>query len=470
MFHNLQKQMPNLEGSDFSFFLERAFMEVNPHTKFQKNWHIDVIAQHLCMVTEGKIKRLIINVPPRSLKSFCINVAWPAWILGNDPSARIISASYSQHLSNKHSLDCRHLINSPMFGSLFPDLKLTKDQNAKAKFITTARGYRFSTSVTGSTTGEGGNILIVDDPHNAAHIHSPIKRKAVHTWFQQSFSSRLDDKKEGAIVVVMQRLHQDDLTGFLLQEDNNGWFNLNIPAISEHELKYCESSKSYLFHSGQILHKDREGVEEIDRAKQELGNFAFAAQYLQNPVASGGNMLHKNWLNYYESLPEAGNIILSWDTAIKAGSDHSYSVCSCWLQHDNRHYLLEVIRNRYEYPELRKKMIELARKYRPLAILIEDKASGQSLLQDLKREINFALIGIKPKADKITRFAATTPIFEAGRVFLPKKAEWLDAYVNELTSFPSCSHDDQADSTSQYLNYYSKNQRRKAKSRQLYII
>ncbi len=445
----------SLSRTNFLYFLKQAFPIINPGIKYLANWHIAVIADHLERVSRGEIKRLIINVPPRSLKSFCTSIAWPAWLLGQNPSQRIIVASYSHHLSYKHALDCRHLIKSKFYQQLFPRFTISKDQNQRNKFITSKRGFRFATSIGGATTGEGGDILIIDDPHNALHIHSVTKRKNVQRWFQQSFSTRLDDKKNGAIVIVMQRLHHEDLTGFLLETQNGIWQQLIIPAIASEDQIYYEGANIHYFKTGDLLHQTRESNIEIERAKLELGSYAFAAQYLQQPIVSGVGMIKPEWLNHFDEtqLPKFLSIVLSWDTAIKTGENNSFSVCTCWGETQSSFYLLEVIRKRLEYPELKREIIFAAEKWNPLVTLIEDKASGQTLIQDLQRETNLPIIAMKVIKDKTTRFARITPLFEAGRVLIAKTAPWRVDYETEILSFPGSVHSDQADSTSQYFNY-----------------
>lgn len=259
-----------LAQKNFYYFLEQAFSIVNPGEEFCSNWHIAVMADYLARVERGEITRLIINVPPRSLKSICASVAFPAWLLGRNPSTKIIIASYNNHLSYKHALDCRHLIRSNFYKDIFPDMVVSNDQDQKYKFITSMRGSRFATSVGGTITGEGGNVLIVDDPHNALDVYSQIKRQNVHRWFRQSFASRLDDKKKGAIIIVMQRLHHDDLTGFLLDNQPKSWHHLMIPAISPEDRTYYDGGYAHYYKEGEILHQDREGQEEIERAKSGI--------------------------------------------------------------------------------------------------------------------------------------------------------------------------------------------------------
>lgn len=440
------------------FFIREAFKIINPGTEFADNWHVSLVAEYLEAVTKGDIKRLIINIPPRALKSTCISICWPAWLLGNEPSRRIICSSYSQNLSNKLSLDCRHLMRSGFFGKVFPDVSILPGQNQKNKFVTNMMGFRLASSTSGTITGEGGNFLIVDDPHNAVDVNSAKKREKVIAWFQQSFSSRLDDKNNGVIIVVMQRLHVDDLTGFLLSnKTSNNWHLLKIPLMPLSKIIYKINNFVHIFKEGDLLHSERDVQNEIERMKGELGSQAFSAQYLQEPIVFDGGMVQKKWLKYYDEIlknDEYDHIIQSWDTAIKSGDENSFSVCTTWGKLHENFYLLNVFRARLEYPDLKKKVIYCATKWNPDLILIEDKASGQSLLQDLKRENNdLPLSSVKVKSDKVCRFARVTTLFESGRVFLKQDADWLDEYEKEILAFPYSKHSDQVDSTSQYMYY-----------------
>lgn len=444
---------------DFGSFIAKTFTTTDPGTKYLHNWHIEIIADRLQQVREGKIKRLIINMPPRSLKSVCVSVAWPAWLLGNNPSTRIMAASYSNLLSVKHSLDTRLVLTSNWYKEIFPDTIIVNDQNEKSKFLTTKRGFRFATSIGGTATGEGADILIVDDPHNPLQAASQVQRFHAINWFDQTFSTRLNNKKNGAIIIVMQRLHVDDLTGHLLKKD--GWQHLCLPAIFPKETVYSYGKLSKLVTQGEFLHNGREGGDEITRAKTELGSYGFAAQYMQNPVPLSGGMVELCWIKRYKFSGERflveplthKNIIQSWDTAIKSGLGNDYSVCTSWAITDDAYYLLDVFAHRMEYPALKKNCIALAEKWQPNAILIEDKASGQSLIQDLRLSSKLPVLPISPTSDKITRFARVTPLFESGKIFLPQNAPWLADYEAQLLGFPNITHDDMVDSTSQFLNW-----------------
>lgn len=439
---------------DFSSFIHKVFCTINPGMRYLPNWHIDLIADYLENTRKGHIKRLIINMPPRALKSVCVSVAWPAWVLGQDPSKRILAASYSHMLGIKNSMDTRFVMESDWYKSLFPRTILSKKHNQKSKFMTTEHGFRFATSVGGSVTGEGGDILIIDDPHNPTHIHSPKLRGKAIEWFEQTFSSRLNDRASGAIVLVMQRLHECDLSGHLISSAPNVWEVLKIPAISEAETIFYIKGKERLVREGEFLHASRDTLESMTRLEQEIGTQNFAAQYLQSPISRSISMVDLDLLGYYDTLPDMLEYYVhSWDTAIKISEDSDYSVCTIWGVSNNVYYLIDLVRKRMAYPELKTVSESLIQKYLPKVVLIEDKASGQSLIQDLCSQGIQGILGQKPKLDKITRFASVIPLIQAGSVLFPRNKAWMKQLLDEMTLFPHSKHDDVVDSISQFLSY-----------------
>ncbi len=448
---NLSSLQKHIYKNNLSYFIQRSFYIVNQGIKYKHNWHIDAIAEALNQVYNGNIKKLIINMPPRYLKSFCVSVAFPAWILGNNPEKRIIVASYSEKLSLKHSTDCRLILENEWFKDIFKNCILSKNQNEKYKFSTTFNGYRFATSINGTLTGEGGDILIVDDPHNPQDVLNNKYRQKTIDWYGNTFSSRLNNKKTGAIIIVMQRLHNEDLSGYLLEK--GGWIHLNLPVLFEENTKISIGNFSKIIKKGELLFKDREGNEEVEKIKLDMGTYTFNAQYQQRPMVENSGIFKKEWIKYYYKNMNFENIYLSFDTAIKTGVNNDPTVCTIWGEYKNNYYLINVFRKWLEYPNLKREAINLIEKYEPLAVLIEDKASGQSLIQDLKNIIKSNIIPIKVTKDKITRFASITPFFESGRVFILENSPWQFDFEYELMSFPNIKHDDQVDSVSQFLNW-----------------
>jgi hypothetical protein len=247
---------------DFLAFLERSFYELNPVTVFNDGWHLEVLAHELERVRLGETKRLIINVPPRSLKSHCSSIAFPAWILGHQPGAQIICASYAQDLSDKLASDCRTLMMSQMYRNIFPT-RLSSLRPAVHELITSRRGCRLATSVGGVLTGRGADILIIDDPQKPDEAVSEVARRRVNDWYDNTLLTRLNDKRAGSIILIMQRLHEDDLVGHVLENDD--WRILRFPAIAEEDETFRVTTRfggvrTYSRKMGDALHPEREDL------------------------------------------------------------------------------------------------------------------------------------------------------------------------------------------------------------------
>ncbi len=437
----------------YSLFLLRVMATVNPGVRYAHNWHIDAITEYLAACAAGQIRRLIINLPPRMLKSTLISVAWPAWLLGHQPHRRVMVASYAQSLSLKHSTDCRVVMESPWYRHIFPRTRLSHDQNEKEKFVTTQRGYRRSVSVGGAAIGEGGDVLIIDDPLNPLQASHRHQREAVNEWFDHTWATRLDDKRSGVMILVMQRLHTDDLSGYLLNK--GGWEHLCLPAIAPQKTMIHIRDFRYEREAGEALHAARESHEVLERLKGDLGSANFSAQYQQQPVNQAGSVIRPHWFSRVD-IGEAvagAAYVQSWDTGIKAGASHDASACATFMMRDGIHVLVDMVVVRQEYPELRRTIIQHAAKFAPEAILMEDKGSGQSLLQDLRKETQLPVIACVPLVDKLTRLLRATPLMEAGKMALPNHASWLAAFEQEFFQFPDGAHDDQVDAISQYFNW-----------------
>lgn len=448
--------------TDFVAFLHKAFLELNPATSLILADYIELMASKLEDCRAGRVKRLIVTLPPRYLKSHTVSIAFVAWLLGHQPSAQIICASYGQDLADNLASGTKKVMTSAWYQSVFAT-RLAPDKKAVSDFFTTKRGFRKATSVGGVLTGLGGDFLILDDPLKADDALSETRRNAVNHWFDATLLSRLNDKKNGRIIIVMQRLHQDDLVGHVISKEP--WEVLSFPAIAEmDETKTFVSvvgTGCYRRKEGEPLHAVRESLEMLQATRERIGNYAFTSQYQQNPMLEGGSIVKVNWLMNYDKLPELDGtpryMLQSWDTALKTGDSNDYSVCTTWLATGGRFYLVHVLRQRLELPDLLRAAKELAQTYQPRAVLVEDKGSGTSLIQLLRREgvSNAKPYQPTPGLDKRERLEVQTPLFEAGKVFLPLQASWLQDYRHELLTFPGAKYDDQVDSTSQALHFLS---------------
>jgi predicted phage terminase large subunit-like protein len=429
-------------------------LTLNPGAAFIPNWHIDAIAYQLQRVRAGEVNRLIINLPPRYLKSLTVSVVFPAFILGHNPGLKIFGISYGTELSGKHAADFRAIVESSWYRRAFSNMRVKRA--ADSDVFTTKRGFRRSTSVNAALTGLGGDIFIIDDPQKPADAQSEPLRNSVTQWFSNTLRSRLDNKETGVIILVMQRVHLLDLTGYLT-ENSDEWTVLALPAIAEEDEKIAIGPNQYYQRRiGEALHPTYESLSTLQRLRNEVGTDVFAAQYQQAPVPPGGAMIRRQWLRYYDVAPERTyrtKVIQSWDTAAKNGAQNDWSVCTTWLIVDKHFYLLDVTRGRYEYPRLRETAAALADRFKPSVIMIEDASTGIALAQELKQAGTFAVRPIPVERDKIGRLYVQQAKFEAGLVLFPKAARFLAELETELLTFPQGKTDDQVDSISQALAY-----------------
>jgi len=446
---------------DFASFAAYCFRELNPRARFALNWHVEVMAGKLAAVRKGRIRRLMICVPPRHLKSHLASVCFPAWCLGHDPSAQIVCASYAQDLADKLSRDCRRIVTAEWYQKVFPATRLSPTRQAVPEFETTAQGFRIATSVGGVLTGRGADIIIIDDPLKPEEALSQAQRQAANEWYDHTLYSRLNDKLSGAIVLIMHRLHEDDLAGHVMAQED--WDVVRLPALAEadeqHRVETVFGCQVFGRKAGEALHPKREPQEMLGQLRRTLGEYNFAGQYQQAPSPQGGGMVKAAWFKNYAAneLPEKfDQIVQSWDTANKASELSDFSVCTTWGIRGKNLYLLHVLRKRMEYPELRRAVREQCEAFEANVVLIEDKASGTQLIQELIEQGLHAVTRYQPQSDKIMRMHAQTAMIENGFVYLPKEAAWLAEYLHELTVFPKGKHDDQVDSTAQMLDWFKR--------------
>jgi predicted phage terminase large subunit-like protein len=438
--------------ADFASFAQKAFYTLSPSSTLQMNYHLWTLAYHLELVRRGQIKRLIINLPPRTMKSLLTSVAFPAYVLGHDPGKRLIVVSYGADLAIKLSNDFRMIIEAPWYQSLFPLLQTAGVKNTEFEVATTRNGYRLATSIDGSLTGRGGDILIIDEPLKPGEA-STGRREWVNSWFFNTLLSRLDNMSTGAIIVVMQRLHDDDLTGALLRSPEP-WVLLKLPAIAEADEEIpIGPGRFHLRRAGDVLHPERMPLSELE-ARRTLDPEIFGAHYQQAPIPPGGIIIRREWVRYYEILPvqNSSSVVLqSWDPASKEGASNDWSVCTTWLIQDGNYYLMHVLRERLDFPSLRNRAIAHARAYNANKIIVEDAGVGIGLIQEM-RKFNLPVNAAKPERNKKVRMQIQAAKFQDGRVYLPRQAPWaLADYEGEIFAFPHARFDDQVDSTSQAL-------------------
>ncbi|MBC7770680.1 MAG: phage terminase large subunit [Phycisphaerales bacterium] len=448
--------LASLRRRELASFVAGAMPVLAPGERYKDNFHVPAIAYGLEQAITGNVRRLLITCPPRHLKSTIASVCAPAWMLGRAPHKRIVCLSHTGELAAKHHDDCRRLMGSPYYRRLFPGALIAHDKNTAIEFRTSQGGGRISLSVGGPLTGRGGDIIIIDDPLKADDASSESRRKAVNVWFGETLASRLNDPKSGAIVLVMQRLHDDDLAGHVLEQ--GGWTVLSLPAIAEVDERIQIGPECFhVRREGELLHAERMGSEELDLARRQMGATAFSAQYQQRPAPLEGAVIKRAWLQRYAREPvrqKADRIVQSWDTGVKAGDRNDYSVCATFLRRGKSHYLLHVLRTRLEFPALLAKVIAHRRAFGPGPLLIEDAAAGAQIIQALKSQSAAPhAIAIKPEGDKFMRLDGQSHKFEAGDVLLPEAGAWLGDFEAELLAFPKGRYDDQVDAVSQYLRW-----------------
>lgn len=421
------------------------------YPEYQDATHLVALAEALEAIERGELKRLIVLMPPRHGKSELISLRFPCWYMGKHLSDYIVQAGYAESIALVHSRKARDIFISPEMWRLFPNIRyrperpgqeaVIPERQAAHEWGTKQGGSYYAVGIGGGLTGRGFNVGIIDDPvKDAEEAASEVVREKVWEWYKTVFRTRAEP--DAAIIVVMTRWHQDDLVGRLLKkakEDPTAdqWHVLHFKAIEE----------------GKALWPQRYPIDVLTKTLSALGSRAFAALYQGEPAIAEGQIIKREWWKYYSQVPNFIRIIHSWDTAFKSKTQNDYSVCTVWGEAQNGFYLLDVWRAKVEFPELKRAAIALDARDKPSAVPVEDKASGQSLIQELQRDTVIPVIPYKVDSDKVARAYAVTPLIEAGKVFLPESAPWLFDYIEELSAFPNGEYDDQVDSTTQALSF-----------------
>lgn len=447
-------------------YCRKVWEQVNPEP-FQDNWHIGAVCEHLQAVSDGQIEKLIINIPPRHGKSNLCSVMWPTWEWGPRQlnKSRFLCLSYSSSNVARDAVFSRTLITSRWYQERWGnDVRFPPDQNEKMRYHNTAGGFRFSSTVGGSTTGEGGNRIIVDDPHNTDE--SDAERSEVIRWWQQVMQSRVNNPKDARWVIIMQRVHHNDLISWIKATDGESWEWLVLPAEFEPGTR-CRTK--FFFdprtEPGEVLWKDRWGKKELDRFKRVMGQRVYDAQYQQRPSALEGNLFKRHWWKFYAETPsekskQCDYIFQSWDCAFKKLEDSDFVVGQVWGVKGADRFLLDQTRDRLSFTETCTAIESLTAKW-PAAKrkLVEDKANGTAVIDALKKKVS-GLIPVNPTDSKLARASAVSPEIESGNVHLPPIAThaWSDGFIEECAAFPNGAHDDQVDAMSQALTYAANHQ------------
>ena len=464
-------------------FVRQAWPVVEPGVEFMPSWHIEQICEHLEAITAGELRKLLINIPPRHSKSTIVSVMFPMWEWLTRPEEKYLCASYSAVLSIRDNLKARRLVQSPWYqdrwGHMF---MLAGDQNAKQRFENNKTGYRIATSVGGTATGEGGSRLLLDDPHSAQDAQSDVMRESALEWFDMVWSTRLNDPKRDAMVTIMQRLHERDVSGHIL-EDIGGWEHLCIPA--EWDGVRRKTTLGYYDprdRKGELICPQRFGEKEITELKQLLGAYGTAGQLQQDPTPAEGGILkakHFQLWPHDKALPQFECIVQSYDCAFTEKTTGDPTACTVWavFTHNAQRnlMLIDAWDERLSYPDLRQRAVKdfgneygggansdnpFGRARRPDRVLVEAKASGQSLIQDL-RLAGVPVMGYNPgNADKVSRAHQVAPTLELGLLWIPESRKnpgqavsWASAFLKQVAKFPVAEHDDYVDTLTQTVIY-----------------
>lgn len=420
----------------------REWLPASAPPDYVWDWPYQVLIQDaLDNLLKGAFDKLMIFVPPRHGKSEMVTVRWPAWLLEKYPYLKIIVGCYGQDLSNRFSLKTRRIVEGR--------LPMAPDKAKVQEWETAAGGGLRAVGAGAGITGYGGDLILIDDPvKNRATANSKTYREMVWNWYQDDLYTRREP--DAMMVLIMTRWHHDDLAGRILaSEDGPNWTVISLPALAESEddplgRKIGEALCPARYPESALLDLQRAGAAR------------FASLYQQRPSLQEGNIFQREWWQYYNEAPSFLGIIQSWDTAFKKNQDNDFTVCTTWGITRTGYYILAMWKEKVEFPELKRAVAQLAARWHPLAILVEDKASGQSLIQELQRDTDLPVIPIPKNTDTIEMAHIVTPSIEAGKVYLPDlpdQAAWVDDLVEETAAFPSAPHDDIVVSIIQALQY-----------------
>jgi predicted phage terminase large subunit-like protein len=451
-------------------FVHAAWHILEPVSPLVWNWHLSLICQYLTLIRDEQFKDIcgkelegiIFNVPPRTMKSLLISVFFPIWVWTSKPSRRFMFVSYSEKLSTQHSVFRRSIIESEWYqkrwGKIF---SLSRDQNVKSHYENSVRGAMFSTGMQATATGMGGDVLIFDDPLNPEQAISQVEREAVNLRFDTTFRSRINDPATGVKIIIMQRLHELDLTGHVLARESSRWEHVSLPAVTQKDKswKFPLSKKVKKQKEGDLLWAARLPKSFLDSQRIGMGSWAFNGQYQQTPAPLDGGIIKRQWVRFYRQLPEKFEFMVqSWDCTFSGGNDNDFVAGQVWARSGGKYFMLPY--RAYERLDFGPTMAAIkachAKFPQAHAVLIEDKANGPAIISELQKEIA-GVVAVNPEGGKIGRAQATAPLWEAGSIELPDPqvfgCAWIEDYLHNICAFPKAAHDDDMDATSQALIY-----------------
>lgn len=426
------------------------------HPSYKTPPHIRLLAEKLEAVERGEITRLIINMPPRHGKTELASKIFPAWFMGRNPDKFVISTTYAQELADDYGRAVRDKIRDEQFGEVFQGVKLSQTSQSAKRFALSTGGVYFAVGVGGPITGRGAHLALIDDPiKGREEADSEAQRRTIIEWYRSVLYTRLMPGAS-AIIIINTRWHEEDLAGWVqIEQEHEGWEVLSMPALAD---PTPEEPDLIGREKGEALWPESYPVEDLMRIRKAVGSREWNALYQQRPTADEGNIFKRAWWKWWEQrdaegkmvLPKIEYVIQSYDTAYSEKKTADYTAITTWGVFNDEQdvpnvILLSCFNDRVEYPELRAKAKELYKKYNPDIVVIENKSSGSSLVQDL-RQAGIPLSSYNPDRDKVSRAHSIETLHESGRVWLPKGKWWAEALVDQAAKFPNGRHDDMVDS------------------------
>lgn len=470
----LMKQADKAYDDFYTFFRYFAWPVLEPSTTYVDNWHIHALCEHLQGVTDGHISRLLINIPYRQLKSRIVSQAFPAWEWLRAPHLQYLTGSYARDLATRDAVDTRRIIESEMYRDIWGDkFVMTSDQNVKTRYENDKRGMRTITSTDSAATGFGGNRIIVDDPQNVKEADNELARLASIEWWKGTVATRFNNPKDDAAIVVMQRLNEMDLSGYLLsKQDGKRWEHLVFPmryeltrpvyvsgALKEvptHTIQTCLGYSDPRSEEGELLNPTRLDEETVAGMEADLGEYHTQAQLQQRPTSRGGVIFKRDNWQFYKELPKLDEIILSVDCSFKDTKSSDYVAIQVWGRKAAEYFLIKRLKSRMGFAATCTSVkAHKAQHPRLNAVLIEDKANGPAVIETIKKDVS-GVIAIEPEGGKVARAYAVQPTQEAGNIWLPDPSidPDIETFLTEVSSFPNVPNDDETDAMTQAVNWF----------------
>lgn len=450
-----------------SYFVQHCWPIIEPGVVLKWNWHLDVLCTHLEATLERRIRRLIISMPPRSLKSTIVSVFFPAWVWLKSPHERFLTASYAAKLAIRDSVRSRRVMQSEVYQALAPGFEFVSDQNEKTRYENNRAGVRVITTPSAATTGEGGNFLILDDPHNVRDVESEDLRVGTVTWSKEAWPSRMNEPNRDVQIIMAQRTHEDDVTGTMLKEAPERWDHVCLPTEYEAAQQAKPTSLGFVdprTREGELLSPAHFGPSAVAEAREVMGQWAFNAQHQQRPSAVKGTIFDVECFGSYETLPLRFDLeFMSWDFAFQGKNDSaerariadpSYVVGQYWGAVKDRLYLVDQVRGQWDFARSLSQFESFCDRHpHVFKKLIEKKANGSAIQSSVQGRIS-GIEMIEPIGSKVQRALAVQPLQQSGRIWLPARAAWLKGFLSEAAQFPFTKHDDQVDAMTQSLNFW----------------